>query len=118
MSRRAAAQSDRERPEERRRCPECRANTFEDNGVNPFVDPYDDNLSTFALDVDTASYVVTRNHLEGGQLPPIGAVRVEEFVNNGSRVQRTQLCPTTCHQRSPRQKQSFWSSCVGESVRC
>ncbi len=82
VSRRAAAQSDRERPEEeRRRCPECRANTFEDYGVNPFVDPYDDNLSTFALDVDTASYVVTRNHLEGGQLPPIGAVRVEEFVN-------------------------------------
>jgi len=81
VSRRAAAQSDRERPEERRRCAECRANTFEDYGVNPFVDPYDDNLSTFALDVDTASYVVTRNHLEGGQLPPIGAVRVEEFVN-------------------------------------
>ena len=82
VSRREAARSDRERPEEeRRRCPECRANTFEDYGVNPFVDPYDDNLSTFALDVDTASYVVTRNHLEGGQLPPIGAVRVEEFVN-------------------------------------
>ena len=81
VSRRTAAESDRERPEERRRCSECRANTFEDYGVNPFVDPYDDNLSTFALDVDTASYVVTRNYLEGSQLPPIGAVRVEEFVN-------------------------------------
>ncbi len=82
VSRREAARSDRERPaEERRRCPECRANTFEDYGVNPFVDPYDDALSTFALDVDTASYVVTRNFLEGGQLPPIEAVRVEEFVN-------------------------------------
>ena len=82
VSRSEAAESDRARPEEeRRRCPECRANTFEDYGVNPFVDPYDDHLSTFALDVDTASYVVARNHLEGGQLPPIGAVRVEEFVN-------------------------------------
>ena len=82
VSRQEAARSDRERvTEERRRCPECRANTFEDYGVNPFVDPYDDNLSTFALDVDTASYVVTRNFLEGGQLPPIEAVRVEEFVN-------------------------------------
>ncbi|MXW98871.1 MAG: VWA domain-containing protein, partial [Acidimicrobiaceae bacterium] len=81
VSRRTAAESDRERPEGRRRCSECRANTFEDYGVNPFVDPYDDNLSTFALDVDTASYVVTRNYLEGSQLPPIGAVRVEEFVN-------------------------------------
>ena len=45
------------------------------------MDTYEDNLSTFALDVDTASYVVTRNHLQGGQLPPIEAVRVEEFVN-------------------------------------
>ena len=75
VSRQEAAASDR------RRCPECRANIFEDYGVNPFVDTYEDNLSTFALDVDTASYVVTRNHLEGGQLPPIEAVRVEEFVN-------------------------------------
>ena len=82
VSRTEAAESDRERPEERRRiCPECRSNTFEDYGVNPFVDPYEDDLSTFALDVDTASYVVTRNYLEGNALPPIEAVRVEEFVN-------------------------------------
>ena len=82
VSREEAAQSDRERPEEeRRRCPECQSNTFEDYGVNPFVDTYEDDLSTFALDVDTASYVVIRNYLEGGQLPPIEAVRVEEFVN-------------------------------------
>ena len=75
VSREEAAASDR------RRCPECQANTFEDYGVNPFVDTYEDNLSTFALDVDTASYVVTRNYLQGDQLPPIEAVRVEEFVN-------------------------------------
>ena len=82
VSRQEAAQSDREHSEEaRRRCPECQSNTFEDYGVNPFVDTYEDDLSTFALDVDTASYVVTRNYLEGGQLPPIEAVRVEEFVN-------------------------------------
>ena len=82
VSRQEAAASDREPAEERRRrCPECQANTFEDYGVNPFVDTYEDDLSTFALDVDTASYVVTRNFLEGGQLPPIEAVRVEEFVN-------------------------------------
>jgi len=82
VSRAEAAASDRESAEERhRRCPECRDNTFEDYGVNPFVDTYEDDLSTFALDVDTASYVVTRNFLEGGQLPPIEAVRVEEFVN-------------------------------------
>jgi len=49
--------------------------------VNPFVDTLRDPLSTFALDVDTASYVVTRNYLDGGALPPMEAVRVEEFVN-------------------------------------
>lgn len=70
---------DRENP--RRECVECQGNTFEDYGVNPFVDTYEDRLSTFALDVDTASYVVTRNYLQGGQLPPIEAVRTEEFVN-------------------------------------
>ena len=82
VSRSEAAASDRERPEEERRvCVECQSNTFEDYGVNPFVDTYEDDLSTFALDVDTASYVVTRNYLQGGALPPIEAVRVEEFVN-------------------------------------
>ena len=77
----AAASEDAGREQPRRACVECQANTFEDYGVNPFVDTYEDALSTFALDVDTASYVVTRNYLEGGQLPPIEAVRVEEFVN-------------------------------------
>ncbi|MDE0604295.1 MAG: von Willebrand factor type A domain-containing protein [bacterium] len=56
-------------------------NNFQDYGVNPFVDPWEDPLSTFALDVDTASYTVARNFLESGQLPPIEAVRTEEFVN-------------------------------------
>ena len=65
-------------PEE---CWGCSSNIFEDYGVNPFVDTSADPLSTFALDVDTASYVVARNHLRGGVLPPLEAVRVEEFVN-------------------------------------
>ncbi|MXW57437.1 MAG: DUF3520 domain-containing protein [Acidimicrobiia bacterium] len=56
-------------------------NNFQDYGVNPFVDTWEDPLSTFALDVDTASYTVARNFLESGQLPPIEAVRTEEFVN-------------------------------------
>ncbi len=29
---------------------------FENYGVNPFIDTEDDNLSTFAMDVDTGSY--------------------------------------------------------------
>ncbi len=62
-------------------CPDCSGNTFEDYGVNPFVSTDEDPLSTFALDVDTASFVVARNFLRGGTLPPQEAVRVEEFVN-------------------------------------
>ncbi len=54
---------------------------FEHYGVNPFVDTEDDHLSTFAMDVDTASYSVMRRYLRDGNLPPADAVRVEEFVN-------------------------------------
>lgn len=55
---------------------------FEHYGVNPFVDTEDDHFSTFAADVDDASYVMTRSHLGRGVLPPKDAVRVEEFVNH------------------------------------
>ena len=57
-------------------------NTFQDYGVNPFIDTWRDHLSTFALDVDTASYALTRRYLGDGNLPPMGAVRAEEFVNS------------------------------------
>ena len=48
---------------------------------NPFVRTDDQPLSTFAVDVDTASYSNTRRFLEHGTLPPPGAVRIEELVN-------------------------------------
>ncbi len=38
-------------------------------------------LSTFALDVDNASYTNVRRFLNEGQLPPRDAVRVEEMLN-------------------------------------
>ncbi len=38
-------------------------------------------LSTFAVDVDTASYSNVRRFLEQGRLPPLDAVRIEEMVN-------------------------------------
>ena len=38
-------------------------------------------LSTFALDVDTASYANLRRFLEHGERPPRDAVRIEEMVN-------------------------------------
>ena len=56
-------------------------NYFQNYGVNPFEDPREDHLSTFALDVDTASYSVARRYVTDGSLPPADAIRVEEFVN-------------------------------------
>ena len=49
--------------------------------VNPFIDTEDDFLSTYALDVDTASFAMTRAYLQDGHMPPEASVRVEEFVN-------------------------------------
>lgn len=54
---------------------------FRHYGVNPFLDPEEDKLSTFALDVDTGSWGVVRRYLDGGDRPPAEAVRVEEIVN-------------------------------------
>jgi Ca-activated chloride channel family protein len=49
--------------------------------VNPWVMTERDSLSTFGLDVDTASYTLCRRYIRGGFLPPAGAVRMEEFIN-------------------------------------
>lgn len=54
---------------------------FEEYGVNPFIDTEDDNLSTFAIDVDTGSYSVMRRYINDGYLPPDESVRVEEYIN-------------------------------------
>ena len=48
---------------------------------NPFRRVADHPLSTFSIDVDTASYANVRRFLRQGQLPPPGAVRVEEMIN-------------------------------------
>jgi len=48
---------------------------------NPFCRTTDRPLSTFAIDVDTASYANVRRFLNNGKLPPAGAVRIEEMVN-------------------------------------
>ena len=48
---------------------------------NRFLAVADRPLSTFSIDVDTASYAVVRRFLAAGRLPPADAVRIEEFVN-------------------------------------
>lgn len=61
--------------------PSIDGNRFAAERHNPFVDTREDALSTFAVDVDTASYALARRYLNSGALPPHQAVRIEEFVN-------------------------------------
>ncbi|MEV0595359.1 vWA domain-containing protein [Nonomuraea cavernae] len=44
--------------------------------------PAETQISTFALDVDTASYAYTRRTLQEGRWPEPGQIRPEEFVNS------------------------------------
>jgi Ca-activated chloride channel family protein len=48
---------------------------------NKFRRVTDQPLSTFSIDVDTASYANVRRFLNEGRLPPADAVRVEELIN-------------------------------------
>ncbi|MEM6798245.1 MAG: von Willebrand factor type A domain-containing protein [Planctomycetota bacterium] len=49
---------------------------------NPFVAAVGgDAVSTFSIDVDTASYANVRQMLTAGRLPPPDAVRLEELIN-------------------------------------
>jgi Ca-activated chloride channel homolog len=54
---------------------------FPSNGINPYIDTRSDNVSTFGLDVDTASYTVARNYVAQGIRPDAASVRPEEWVN-------------------------------------
>ncbi len=57
-------------------------NRFENLTENPFKRVSDAPLSTFSVDVDTASYSKVREYLlKQRRLPPVDAVRTEELVN-------------------------------------
>jgi Ca-activated chloride channel family protein len=48
---------------------------------NPFLEVVRNPLSTFSIDVDTASYANVRRFLTQGTPPPPDAVRIEELLN-------------------------------------
>lgn len=48
---------------------------------NLFMSVATDPLSTFSIDVDSASYANVRRFLNQNSMPPIDAVRVEELIN-------------------------------------
>ena len=68
---------------------------------NAFLAVADTPLSTFSIDVDTASYANVRRFLRDGQLPPTDAVRIEELINyfpydypGAARTARRSRCTT------------------------
>lgn len=55
--------------------------TYDHIAENPFLPAATNPLSTFSIDVDTASYSNVRRFINSGSLPPKDAVRVEEMIN-------------------------------------
>jgi Ca-activated chloride channel family protein len=56
-------------------------NKFDGQKTNPVKLTREEPVSTFSIDVDTASYSFVRRMINQGQLPPKDAVRVEEMIN-------------------------------------
>ena len=54
---------------------------YEHKDDNPVHLVKEQPVSTFSIDVDTGAYANVRRFLNGGQLPPQDAVRVEEMIN-------------------------------------
>jgi len=54
---------------------------YESLAENSFLEVNEQPVSTFSIDVDTASYANVRRFLTQGQLPPPAAVRIEEMIN-------------------------------------
>lgn len=54
---------------------------YEDVEINPVKLVSEEPVSTFSIDVDTASYANVRRFLNDGVLPPKDAVRIEELIN-------------------------------------
>lgn len=61
--------------------PDDNTETFPEADDNPIKVTAESPVSTFSIDVDTASWAFIRNALNRGQLPPKDAVRIEEMVN-------------------------------------
>ena len=55
--------------------------TFANADANPVKITRDEPVSTFSIDVDTASYSVMRSSIMNGYLPDAASVRVEEMIN-------------------------------------
>lgn len=70
-----------EAPAEPQRAIEADNNQFEGAAPSPVHVAAEDPVSTFSIDVDTASWSWIRSTLNAGRLPSPDAVRIEEMVN-------------------------------------
>ena len=61
--------------------PQPDSEAYANADANPVKAVAQEPVSTFSIDVDTASYSVVRSSLMAGLLPPPEAVRIEEMVN-------------------------------------
>ena len=61
--------------------PESDTEAFSNAESSPLKVTTEEPVSTFSIDVDTASYSIIRSSLTRGMLPPKDAVRIEEIVN-------------------------------------
>jgi Ca-activated chloride channel homolog len=77
------AESSRERLRQfdMRRDPDSNTEEYGRFAENEFLAVANTPLSTFSIDVDTASYSNVRRFINEGELPPADAVRIEELVN-------------------------------------
>ncbi|MGI3186736.1 vWA domain-containing protein [Nioella aestuarii] len=61
--------------------PEADTEEFANEDDNPLRITAEDPVSTFSIDVDTASWSLLRSSLNRGQMPNPDAVRIEEMIN-------------------------------------
>ena len=72
------------RVQDPQRQPPAREKTRDSYGQlidNPWKRPDPVDLSTFSVDVDTASYTNVRRMINGNMVPPADSIRIEEFIN-------------------------------------
>ncbi|MGD1929406.1 MAG: von Willebrand factor type A domain-containing protein [Leptolyngbyaceae cyanobacterium] len=68
-------------PDDTTPAPDFNTEAYDRIYENPFMAVVQEPLSTFSIDVDTASYANTRRFLTENRLPPPDAVRLEELIN-------------------------------------
>ncbi len=61
--------------------PEANAENYAETEISPIKSVASEPVSTFSIDVDTGSYTNSRRMIADGAMPPVDAVRQEEFIN-------------------------------------